>query len=260
MILDPLYMLLLVVTASIGFIASARVKRTFSKWDKVTNTSGKTGAEIAREILRRSNISSVTVEQVDGFLSDHYDPSKRVLRLSPKVYSGRSVAAAGVAAHEVGHALQHAYGYWPLGVRTKLAPAAALGSNLSNIAIIGGLRHRPRALAQHLSRALDVPRVPRQPNMAAAAHARVRILRPPPCASHRRLEPPSLRLARTDRIHWPPAAAARERPVGVIARRAEGIVAAGGGASGKVARVAHDGLGAAIARASTTSFAKVLLL
>ncbi len=139
MILDPLYMLLLVVTASIGFIASARVKRTFSKWDKVTNTSGKTGAEIAREILRRSNISSVTVEQVDGFLSDHYDPSKRVLRLSPKVYSGRSVAAAGVAAHEVGHALQHAYGYWPLGVRTKLAPAAALGSNLSNIAIIGGL-------------------------------------------------------------------------------------------------------------------------
>lgn len=139
MILDPLYMLLLVVTAGIGFISSARVKRTFAKWDKVANSSGKTGAEIAREILRRSNISSVTVEQVDGFLSDHYDPSKRVLRLSPKVYSGRSVAAAGVAAHEVGHALQHAHGYWPLGVRTKLAPAAALGSNLSNIAIIGGL-------------------------------------------------------------------------------------------------------------------------
>jgi len=139
MIFDPLYMLLLVVTGVIGFASSARVKSTFAKWDKVTNTSGMTGAEIAREILRRSNISSVTVEQVDGFLSDHYDPSKRVLRLSSKVYSGRSVAAAGVAAHEVGHALQHAYGYWPLGVRTMLAPSAALGSNLSNLAILGGL-------------------------------------------------------------------------------------------------------------------------
>ncbi len=139
MFLDPLYMLLLVVTGVIGFASSARVKSTFAKWDKVTNTSGMTGAEIAREILRRSNITSVTVEQVDGFLSDHYDPSKRVLRLSPKVYSGRSVAAAGVAAHEVGHALQHAYGYWPLGVRTMLAPSAALGSNLSNLAIVGGL-------------------------------------------------------------------------------------------------------------------------
>ena len=139
MIFDPLYMLLLVVTGVIGFASSARVKSTFAKWDKVTNTSGMTGAEIAREILRRSNITSVTVEQVDGFLSDHYDPSKRVLRLSSKVYSGRSVAAAGVAAHEVGHALQHAYGYWPLGVRTMLAPSAALGSNLSNLAILGGL-------------------------------------------------------------------------------------------------------------------------
>lgn len=139
MFFDPLYMLLLVVTGVIGFVASARVKSTFAKWDNVPNSSGMTGAEIAREILRRSNISSVTVEQVDGFLSDHYDPSKRMLRLSSKVYAGRSVAAAGVAAHEVGHALQHARGYWPLGVRTKLAPSAALGSNISNLAIIGGL-------------------------------------------------------------------------------------------------------------------------
>jgi Zn-dependent membrane protease YugP len=139
MFFDPLYMLLLVVTGVIGFVASARVKTTFAKWDKVQNASGMTGAEIAREILRRSNISSVTVEQVDGFLSDHYDPTKRVLRLSSKVFSGRSVAAAGVAAHEVGHALQHARGYWPLGVRTKLAPSAALGSNISNVAIIGGM-------------------------------------------------------------------------------------------------------------------------
>ena len=139
MIFEPLYILLLVVTGTIGFVASARVKSTFAKWDKITNSSAMTGAEIAREILRRSNISSVTVEQVDGFLSDHYDPSKRVLRLSSKVYSGRSVAAAGVAAHEVGHALQHAHGYWPLGVRTTLAPSAALGSNISNLAIVVGM-------------------------------------------------------------------------------------------------------------------------
>jgi Zn-dependent membrane protease YugP len=139
MIFSPLYLTLIIVTGVIGFAASYRVKSTFAKWDKVPNSSEMTGADVAMEILRRSGVEGVRVEQVAGFLSDHYDPSERVLRLSPTVYGGRSVAAAGVAAHEVGHALQHARGYWPLHVRTVLAPAAALGSNISTFAIMGGL-------------------------------------------------------------------------------------------------------------------------
>jgi hypothetical protein len=96
------------------------------------------GAEVAYEILRRQGISGVRIEPHEGFLSDHYDPTERVVRLSPKVYHGRSIAAAAVAAHEVGHAVQHAKAYGPMKLRHASVPAANWGSNLSYILIIGG--------------------------------------------------------------------------------------------------------------------------
>ena len=138
MIFDPVYIVILVVTSALSIGASATVKRTFRRWRQVPAASGMTGAEVAREILRRSGITDVTVERTDGMLSDHYDPGSRTLRLSPPVHDECTVAAAGIAAHEVGHALQHAKGYTPMHVRSVLAPAAALGSNISTFAIMGG--------------------------------------------------------------------------------------------------------------------------
>lgn len=139
MFFDPVYLIIMAVTGILSMVTSLRVKSAFAKWQQVPASSGRTGAEVARAILERSGIFDVKVEQVGGILSDHYDPRSKTLRLSPDVYDGRSVAAAGVAAHEVGHALQHAKGYWPLQVRSYLAPAAALGSNLSMIVFIAGL-------------------------------------------------------------------------------------------------------------------------
>lgn len=139
MFFDPLYIVIMVVTGLLSLVASLRVKSAFTKWQKVPSSTGLTGAQVAEEILRRSGIFDVTVEQVGGVLSDHYDPRSKTLRLSPDVYAGTSVAAAGVAAHEVGHALQHAKGYWPLKVRSWLAPAAAIGSNLSMVIFMMGL-------------------------------------------------------------------------------------------------------------------------
>lgn len=139
MLFDPLYLLIMAVTAGLGFWASWRTKAAFARWQKVGTARGLTGAEVAREILRRSGAHDVKVERVAGFLSDHYDPRTRTLRLSPDVYDGRSVSAAGVAAHEVGHALQHQAHYWPLQVRSYLAPAASFGGNLSMIVFGLGL-------------------------------------------------------------------------------------------------------------------------
>ena len=139
MIFDPVYLAILAVAGLFSLVTSMRVKSCFKKWDRIPTASGLTGAEVAREILRQSGIFDVQVERVSGFLSDHYDPSKKMLRLSPNVFDSRSVAAAGVAAHEVGHALQHAKGYWPLQMRTVLAPAAAAGSNLSTIMLMAGV-------------------------------------------------------------------------------------------------------------------------
>ncbi len=139
MFFDPLYLLVILVTGGLSLFASLRVRAAFKRWKAVPSATGLTGAEVARGILRASGVHDVTVEPVGGLLSDHYDPRTRTLRLSPDVFHGRSVAAAGVAAHEVGHALQHARGYWPLQVRSFLAPAAALGSNLAMIVFVLGL-------------------------------------------------------------------------------------------------------------------------
>lgn len=139
MFFDPVYILIMIATGGLGLWASWRVKSSFRKWSRVPASSGMTGAEVARQILARSGVHDVTVERVGGFLSDHYDPRHKVLRLSPEVYDGTSVAAAGVAAHEVGHALQHANAYWPLQVRSYLAPAASFGGNVSMIVFAVGL-------------------------------------------------------------------------------------------------------------------------
>jgi Zn-dependent membrane protease YugP len=98
-----------------------------------------TGAEVAQGILARNNISDVQVEQVAGFLSDHYDPRTKVLRLSPDVYNGYSMAAFGVAAHEVGHAIQHARNYTALRARSYLVPIAGFGSSLGMYMIVGSM-------------------------------------------------------------------------------------------------------------------------
>ena len=139
MFFDPLYLLIALVTGALGMWAQVRVKSSFRKWSQVPIARRMTGADVAREILQRSGIHDVEVERVGGFLSDHYDPTQRKLRLSPDVYDSNSVAAVGVAAHEVGHAIQHARAYWPMQVRSMLAPAAAFGSNIAMFVIMIGL-------------------------------------------------------------------------------------------------------------------------
>ena len=138
MIFDPLYMAVLGVGFLLSLAASAWTKAAFAKYSRVPTSGGRTGAQVAADILRAEGVSNVRIESVGGFLSDHYDPRSRTLRLSPKVYGERSVAAAGVAAHEVGHALQHAQGYAPMRLRQAMVPVANIGTNLGLwITVIG---------------------------------------------------------------------------------------------------------------------------
>ncbi len=120
-------------------LAAMWVKSAFARWSQVGTRSGVSGADVAARILQQNGIRDVRIEPVDGFLSDHYDPREKVLRLSSGVYSGKSIASIGVAAHEVGHAVQHARGYAPLRFRSALVPVASVGSNLSWILIMVGL-------------------------------------------------------------------------------------------------------------------------
>ena len=135
---DPTYFLV-IIAALISMIASMRVNSTFQKYSKVRCASGMTGADVARRILSLSGITDVEVEHVSGRLSDHYEPRRKVLRLSDSVFNSKSVAALGVAAHECGHAIQHQKKYAPLGLRSLLVPAASLGSNLGIPLVIAGL-------------------------------------------------------------------------------------------------------------------------
>ena len=131
--------LLVLVGAVLSLWASARVNTTFQKYAKVRSMSGMSGAQVARTILDRNGLSDIPVEHVSGTLSDHYDPTKRVLRLSDSTYRSNSVAAIGVAAHECGHAIQHKEGYGPLKLRSTIVPAANLGSRLGIPIILLGL-------------------------------------------------------------------------------------------------------------------------
>lgn len=147
---DPLYFLLAIPGLLLGLWAQRRVTTTFEHYSQVTTSRGYSGAEIAQAILRAEGISGVRIEPTEGFLSDHYDPSDRTLRLSPQVYSGRSVAAAGVAAHEVGHAIQHARAYAPLTMRSGLVPLLSITSRMAGPAIgvgfmLAAFTHSPLA-------------------------------------------------------------------------------------------------------------------
>lgn len=133
------FLLLIIVPLLLGLWAQFRVKSAFAAASRIPASSGLTGAQVAKEILRAFNINDVGIEVSHGMLSDHYDPKAKMLRLSQDVYNGRSVASAGIAAHEVGHAIQHATNYGPLSLRSAIVPMAVVGSNVANIAIMIGM-------------------------------------------------------------------------------------------------------------------------
>ncbi len=124
---DPLFLIIVGPFMLIAALASGRVKSTFKRYSQVGVRSGMTGAEAAAAVVRSAGMN-VAIEQVGGMLTDHYDPRGPVLRLSPEVYSGRSVSAVAVAAHEAGHAIQDAQSYAPLKLRSLMVPATSFGS------------------------------------------------------------------------------------------------------------------------------------
>lgn len=128
-----------VVFMVLGMIVQYRLKSKFSRYSKVPTSSGMSGKETAEKMLRDNGIYDVQVISADGFLSDHYNPLNKTVNLSPDVYEGRSVAAAAVAAHECGHAVQHATAYSMLMLRSRLVPAVKISSTLSQWVIIAGL-------------------------------------------------------------------------------------------------------------------------
>jgi len=140
---DPLYLMLVGPALVIALLAQIKVKSSFARYSRVPASSGLTGAEAAYMMLRAAGLADkVGIEQHSGFLSDHYDPRKQVLRLSPAVHDGRSLAALGVACHEAGHAIQHAVGYAPMALRNAIVPVAGFGSWLAvPLIIVGAIFH-----------------------------------------------------------------------------------------------------------------------
>ena len=135
---DPTY-ILVIIGAVICLLASARVKSTFRKYNRVRSMSGMTGAQAAERILQAAGIYDVSVQHISGELTDHYDPRNKVLRLSDSTYASPSVAAVGVAAHECGHAIQHQKSYSPLSIRSAIVPVANFGSAIAWPLIIIGM-------------------------------------------------------------------------------------------------------------------------
>ncbi len=133
-----LYFLFALPAILLGMYAQFRVQGAFKKYSQIRSQTGLTGAQVARRILDASGLNDVPVEQVGGNLSDHYDPSKRVLSLSQSVYGSSSIAAAGVAAHETGHALQHQSGYTLLNLRSAMVPTVQIGSWVGPIIFLIG--------------------------------------------------------------------------------------------------------------------------
>ena len=144
MYFDPAYIVFALPALLLSLYATVLTKSRFARYSQVEPASGMTGAEAARTLLDRQGLHDVEVEPTQGFLSDHYDPSSRVLRLSPEVYGTSSLSAVGVACHEAGHALQHASGYAWLGFRNALVPVTQIGSYLSYVILmLGFLLHHP---------------------------------------------------------------------------------------------------------------------
>jgi len=139
MFFDPLYWLIIGGGMLLSLWASARTRGAFRKYSQYTTQSGMTGADVARAIMRDNGIADVKVEAIRGTMTDHYDPRTKTLRLSEGVYESRSIAALGVAAHEVGHAIQHARGYAPLAFRSAWVPVANLGGGISVFVLIAAL-------------------------------------------------------------------------------------------------------------------------
>ncbi len=136
--LDITYWLIMIPFILLALWAQSSVKSAYKKYSRIRLHSGLTGAEVAERILRTNGIRDVSVAQGRGLLSDHYDPVKKVVRLSPDVYQSPSIAAVGIAAHETGHAIQHSRQYTPLVLRNMIAPTASIGSNFAFVIIIFG--------------------------------------------------------------------------------------------------------------------------
>ena len=130
---------IIIIVAVAGMIVQARLRSVFNKYSNEWISNGMTGAEIAAKMLRDHNIHNVSITQVDGELTDHYNPATLTVNLSRSVYSSRSIAAAAVACHECGHAIQHAEGYAPLRLRSTLVPIVSFSSRMAQWIIILGL-------------------------------------------------------------------------------------------------------------------------
>lgn len=135
---DPTYLIILPAII-FALYAQSKVKGTFSKYSKVHSSRNITAAEVARQILDENGLRYVAIEHISGNLTDHFDPRDNVVRLSDSVYGSTSVASIGVAAHEVGHAIQHAEGYFPIKVRNAIIPVTQLGSNLAFPLVVLGI-------------------------------------------------------------------------------------------------------------------------
>ena len=138
---SPYFMLMIISVAFglIGSLVSARLKAKFKKYSMMPLSSGLTGAQVAEKMLNDYNIHDVTIQSVPGKLTDHYNPMTRTVNLSPEVYQGRSVAAAAVAAHECGHAVQHATAYAWLGMRSKLVPIVSIAASYLQYVMMGAI-------------------------------------------------------------------------------------------------------------------------
>lgn len=139
MIFDPVYMMFMAPALALSLWASWRVKANFKKYSSIRCSRGMTGAEAADELLSKAGITDVKIIQTGGKLSDHYNPLTKTLALSEEVYNSSSIAAIGIAAHEAGHAIQHAQNYMPLWIRSILVPTANFGSSIGYFVMIIGL-------------------------------------------------------------------------------------------------------------------------
>ena len=137
--IDWYYIALVIPAMLLGLWAQSRVQSTFARYSRVNNMRGFTGSQAARAILDQNGLQSVQIQHVQGNLTDHFDPRTNVVSLSDSVYSSTSVAAVGVAAHEVGHAIQHATGYFPIRVRMAIIPITNIGAKLSVPLLLIGL-------------------------------------------------------------------------------------------------------------------------